>query len=201
MKEKFVSSSINFIQKYQECDDLKLKKLKYGLEGIYSVILKISTVILISIFTQTIIETLLLIIFYTGIRTFSFGWHAKKNITCWITTITLYNGLPFLIKYTTIPNIVGYIILGVGLISMILWAPADTPRRPLIRKEQRKKAKTMSILVIILYTIIYILTDLNIVKNAMIYSLIMQILFINPLTYKLTKTPFNNYKNYKKKDE
>ncbi len=201
MKEKFINSSINLVCRYQECDDLKLKRLRYGLEGMYSLIVKISIVILISIFTQTIIETLLLIAFYTGIRTFSFGWHAKSNITCWITTITLYNGLPFLIKYTTIPNIVGYITLGIGIISMILWAPADTPRRPLIRKKQRRKAKIVSILVIIIYTVIYILTDLMIIKNAISYGLLMQIIFINPLTYKLTKTPFNNYKNYKKKNE
>lgn len=73
MKQKFVNSSINFITKYQECDDLKLKRLKYGLEGIYSLVVKISVVILISIFTQTLIETLLFIFFYAGIRTFSFG--------------------------------------------------------------------------------------------------------------------------------
>lgn len=59
MKDKFINSSINFIQKYQECDDLKLKKLKYGLEGIYSLLVKISVVIIISIFTKTITETLL----------------------------------------------------------------------------------------------------------------------------------------------
>ena len=139
MKEKFVNSSISFISKYQECDDLKLKRLKYGLEGIYSLIIKTIVVIIISIFTKTIQETILLILFYAGIRTFSYGMHAKSNLSCWITTLLIYNGIPLFTQKIDIPNNIGYIILGGALISMILWAPADTPKKPLIRKNQRTK--------------------------------------------------------------
>lgn len=198
MKEKFVSSSINFISKYQKCDDLKLKRLKYGLEGIYSLVVKTFVVLIISIITQTLIETLLLMIFYAGIRTFSYGMHAKNNITCWITTILIYNGCPFLIANINLPTLMGYIILFIALISMILWAPADTPKKPLIRKEQRKKCKILSIIIILIYTLIFLINKNPIINNSIIYALIIQIIFINPLTYKLTKTQFNNYKYYKK---
>lgn len=157
MKEKFVSSSINFISKYQKCDDLKLKRLKYGLEGIYSLVVKTFVVLIISIITQTLIETLLLMIFYAGIRTFSYGMHAKNNITCWITTILIYNGCPLLIANINLPTLMGYIILFIALISMILWAPADTPKKPLIRKEQRKKCKILSIIIILIYTLIFLI--------------------------------------------
>ena len=171
------------------------------LEGIYSLIIKTSTVILISICTKTILETLLLILFYAGIRTFSFGWHAKSNLACWITTITIYNIIPLIIANINFSNLIGYIILGLALLSMILWAPADTPKRPLIRKKQRQKAKILSIIIVILYSILFILTDIQVIKNTIIYSLLIQIVFINPLTYKLTNTRFNNYKYYKKKVE
>ena len=120
MKEKFINSSINFISKYQECDDLKLKRLKYGLEGIYSLIVKISVVILISIITKTLTETLLFILFYAGIRTFSFGWHAKSNIACWITTLLIYNVILYFIINIDYPIYIGYIILGISLISIVL---------------------------------------------------------------------------------
>ncbi len=201
MKEKFINSSLAFIMKYQECDDLKIKRLKYGLEGIYSLIIKTSVVILISLILNTIKETLLLILFYAGIRTFSFGWHAKTSIGCWITTLSLYNGLPLLIKYINIPSILEYIILGVSTISIILWAPADTPKRPLIRKKQRIKAKILSIFIVILYILIFTLTNITIIKDTIIIALTMQTIFINPITYKITKTQFNNYKYYKKKIE
>ena len=198
MKEKFINSSINFISKYQECDDLKLKRLKYGLEGIYSLIVKISVVILISIITKTLTETLLFILFYAGIRTFSFGWHAKSNIACWITTILIYNVLLYFIINLNYPNYIGYIILGISLISMLLWAPADTPKRPLIRKKQRLKSKILSITVLVLYAVIYVTINSNPLKNIILYSLLIQTILINPITYKITNTRFNNYKYYKK---
>ena len=98
MKEKFVNSSINFINKYQECDDLKIKRLKYGLQGVYSLLIKLTIVIIIAILTKTLKQTILFLIFYAGIRTFSYGWHAKSNIGCWITTILIYNIIPLLIN-------------------------------------------------------------------------------------------------------
>lgn len=198
MKEKFINSSINFISKYQECDDLKLKRLKYGLEGIYSLIVKISVVILISIITKTLTETLLFILFYAGIRTFSFGWHAKSNIACWITTLLIYNIILYFIINIDYPIYIGYIILGISLISMLLWAPADTPKRPLIRKKQRLKSKILSITVLVLYAVIYVTINSNPLKNIILYSLLIQTILINPITYKITNTRFNNYKYYKK---
>ncbi len=198
MKEKFINSSINFISKYQECDDLKLKRLKYGLEGIYSLIVKISVVILISIITKTLTETLLFILFYAGIRTFSFGWHAKSNIACWITTLLIYNVILYFIINIDYPIYIGYIILGISLISMLLWAPADTPKRPLIRKKQRLKSKILSITVLVLYAVIYVTINSNPLKNIILYSLLIQTILINPVTYKITNTRFNNYKYYKK---
>ncbi len=197
MKEKFVNSSINFISKYQECDDLKIKKLKYGLEGIFNLITKLIIILLISILTQTITETALLILFYAGIRTFSFGWHAKSSFGCWISSLLVYIIIPIFLKYP-LPNYFGFIILGVALISMIIWAPADTPKRPLIRKKQRLKAKIISIIIVCLYSSLYLITNIVIIKNAILYALLIQTILINPITYKITNTRFNNYKYYKK---
>ena len=200
MKENFIKSSINFIGKYQEINDLKMKQLKYGLEGLYSLVVKLTVVLFIALITKTITYTLLYLLFYTGIRTFSYGWHAKSNISCWITTILIYNVIPILIKNITIPSFIGYIILILSFISVILWAPTDTPKKPLIRKKQRKKLKILSTIIVIIYTLIFIFNENTIMNNSLIYALTIQMIFINPITYKLTKTQFNNYKYYKKKN-
>ncbi len=199
MKEKFINSSLAFINKYQECDDLKIIKLKYGLEGVYSLLVKLTAVIIISIITGTIKETLLFLLFYAGIRTYSYGLHAKTNIACWIITILIYNIIPLIIKNYNIPNYLGYIVLIISFISMILWAPADTPKKPLIRKKQRTKCKIISTITIVIYTIIFFINDITIINNALIYALIVQSIIINPLLYKITNTQFNNYKYYHKK--
>lgn len=200
MKEKFINSSISLISKYQECDDLKVKKLKYGLEGIYNVIIKLITLLIIATILDTIVETILFIFFYAGIRTFSFGWHAKSSIGCWITSLLVYITIPNFLIHTHIHISIGYIIIGLSLISFILWAPADTPKRPLIRKKQRIKAKVLSITILIFYIVIYFVTNSLIIKNAVLYALLVQTILINPLTYKITNTQFNNYKYYHKKN-
>lgn len=199
MKEKFVESSLKFIYKYQECDDLKTKKLKYGLEGLYSLIVKLTVVIIIAFITGTYKETLLFLLFYAGIRTYSYGMHAKSNFACWITTITIYNIIPLIIKSYNVPNYIGYIILGLSFISMISWAPADTPKRPLVRKKQRTICKITSATTVTIYAIIFLLNNIAIVNNALIYALVVQSILINPITYKITNTKFNNYKYYHKK--
>ena len=185
--------------KYQECDDLKIKKLKYGLEGIFNMSTKIIIVLIIAELTQTLQETILFLLFYAGIRTFSFGIHAKTSIGCWISTITIYNIIPILIKNYYFSKELGYIFIIISLISIIIWAPADTPKRPLIREKNRLKCKIYSILVVILYTLIFTISTNENINKALIYALIIQSLMINPITYKLAKTRFNNYKYYHKK--
>ena len=82
---------------------------------------------------------------------------------------------------------------------MILWAPADTPKKPLIRKKDRLKCKTISCSTVILYSFIFLFNDIFIINNVLIYALTVQSIVINPLTYKITNTQFNNYKYYHKK--
>ena len=63
MKEQFINWGTNFISKYENCDDLKIIKLKYGLEGIYNLIIKMTIVIIISLITHTCKATLMFLIF------------------------------------------------------------------------------------------------------------------------------------------
>ena len=81
---------------------------------------------------------------------------------------------------------------------MILWSPADTPKKPLIRKAVRRKCKILSGVVVIIYAIIITTTKNNMLSNSITYALIIQSIFINPITYKITNTKFRNYKYYKK---
>ncbi len=198
MKERFITKSLNFIGKYETIDDLKLLKLKYGLEGLYSLIEKLIVVLIIAGILNTLPETLMIIAFYACLRSFSYGLHAKTNLGCWITSIFLYNIVPLLMKTYLIPQNIGYIVFPIAFLSFLLWAPADTPKRPLIRKEIRDKCKIKSLIIISIYLLLYIFTQNILLKKTIIYAIIIQTIFINPLSYKITKTTFNNYKHYKK---
>ena len=196
MVESLVNSSINLITKYHECDERKLIILRYGLSGFYKSFIKILVAFMLCIIFGLYKEFLLLLLFYSTIKRYSYGLHAKSSLSCWIVTLCIYTVGPYLISKVNIPLIVLISIWAVCFISFVLWAPADTPKRPLIRKNNRIKQKIKTCLISIFYLIIILVMK----EGISVLALIVQATIINPLLYWITKTPFNNYKNYKKKE-
>ena len=147
MKKKFINNSLKYLESKKTLTDLERKKLKYGLEGFYNLITKFIVLIIIAIIFNLLPELVLLTIIYGFLRLYGFGLHAKKTWQCWVTTLPIYIGGCFLIKYLTIPQVISNIVWLFGFISFALFAPADTKSRPLIHKEKRKRAKILSIII------------------------------------------------------
>lgn len=198
MKELFINKSMSLISKYKNSSEKELKIYKYGLDGIYNLITKTLVVLIITLLIKTAKEFGLLLIFYALLRTFAFGIHANSSLKCWISTLTIYILGSILIKEIIITKTIAIIIWSIAFISFILWAPADTPKRPLIRKEQRKKLKLKVCIISITYLLLILLINSKLMINAISLSLIIEMICVNPITYKITKTQFNNYKYYKK---
>lgn len=199
VKEKFVNNLTNFVIKNKECDELKIKTIRYGLEGLYLSLTKIFVVIILVILTNSFWEFLSLFIFYQLIRKYSFGLHATSSLACWMTTIPIYVGGSLIIKYLEFNIWLCYIICLLALVSFMLWAPADTPKRPLIRAKQRKEQKFKTCLITILYFITIFFVKNKMIVDAITLSLIIQMIMVNPIIYKITNTQFNNYKLYPSK--
>ena len=198
MKKKFINYSLNYIESKKSLSNLEKKKLKYGLEGFYNLFTKLIVMIILSLIFNLTRELLLLILIYSFLRLYGFGIHAKKTWQCWITTIPIYIGGCFIIKYLTLSPLLINIIWLFGFISFLLFAPADTKSRPLIHKEKRIRAKILSIIIIIILYLINYFYPNQVLLNTSLYALIIQSIVINPLTYKLFNEPYNNYKAYQK---
>lgn len=196
VKKKFIEMSCALICKYENCDELQLKKIKYGLESVYTLITKVIVMFILAILLHLLKEYLLLILIYSTARRYAYGLHAKKSITCWLVTLPTYMLGCYFIKFVSIPTIIMYVLWVCGFISFFLWAPADTPARPLIHPEIRRKQKIKACFICIGYLICILVFQTQWLNNAFIYSLIVQSICINPITYKITKTPFDNYKLY-----
>ena len=198
MKEQIINNTINLINRNKVCSDTDLKIYRYGMECIYTLITKTLVVFLISIIIGTTKEFLLLLIFYALLRSYAFGIHASSNIACWISTITIYIGGSIFIKYLTIPKSILAITWMVTAIFFILWAPADTPKRPILKVKKRRKLKIKSLIVIAIYNLLIYFINNQTILNALFLSMVLEGSCICPLLYKILKTPFNNYINYKK---
>lgn len=198
VKKKFIDGALTKIKQQKKVTSLEEKKLRYGLEAFYNLATKTIVLIILAIVFDLVIELLLLALVYSTLRLYGFGIHAKTSLQCWFTTIPIYMLGGLFIKYATITSNLIYIFWIISFLSFLLFAPADTPARPLIRKNKRIRAKILSVLILCIYFIIYTLNISSMFNNVIIYAICMELIVINPLTYKLTKTPFHNYEIYEK---
>ena len=86
-------------------------------------------------------------------------------------------------------------------ILIYTYAPADTKKRPIINSLKRRKLKLISTLIAVIYIILNFIIVKNFILNALLFSLILEVIMILPTTYKFFKLPYNNYINYLKVQE
>ena len=197
IKNYVINNSVNLINNFNNYSKEQQEEIKYGLEALYLLITKLIVITLISIILGIWKETLILLAIFNCLRITAFGLHASKSIYCWITSILSFIILPYISKIIILPNIFFIITTILCNILFLIYAPADTVKRPLINKKKRIIFKIITIIIsLILTTIIFIISN-NIIKNIIIFSMILQVILILPITYKLFKLPYNNYKNYK----
>lgn len=198
MKEKFLNSSINFIKKNKKKKYTKeeIEIILYGLESLYLVITKAVIIFLIAFLLGIGKEVILVLIFYNILRSQAFGIHASKSSYCLISSITLFIGGAILTKFITIPYYISLTLSIICNILIIIYAPADTHKRPLINKKKRKLFKYKSIIISILYLLTIILFNKYKFVDYLIIGMINATIMILPITYKIFKLPYNNYKNY-----
>ena len=156
MKRKFIESSIQLIKRKKTVSELEEKKLRYGLEGFYNLATKTIVLLILAIILDLIPEFLLLTAIYSTLRMYGFGIHMKTSLQCWFTTVPIYIGGCLLIKYLVFPDLFNYVIWIFGFFSFLLFAPADTKKRPLPNKKKRIIRKIITVIIGIVYTLVII---------------------------------------------
>lgn len=195
MKEVFLTNSVKFITKYNKnYSEDDLDKIKYGLEGLYLTFTKLVIIALISLILGIFKEVVLVLIFLNIIRYPAFGVHADKSITCLITSILTIVGMTFIIINTPINVLSKSIISFLCFIDYLLFAPADTVKRPLTNAKKRKYRKIASCILSIIYIILIFIIKDELISNIILTALIIEAFMINPYIYKLLGMPYNNYK-------
>lgn len=197
MKKRFLNSIRNSIKKqYPNYSNDKIDEIMYGVEGIYLTITKTIIIFALAFLFKIAKELLFLLIAFNFIRLFAFGMHANNSITCLIFSSLMFIGGAFICKYVVINKPILYILYLISLIIISVFSPADTVKRPLIKKKKRIRFKILSILTVIIYAIISLLIKDNLIINYLIIGLLIECILISPITYKIFKMPYRNYKNY-----
>lgn len=197
MKEVFINSSMNLIQKYYpNYSEERLAELKYGLLGLYLMITKSIIIFGIAIYLGIFKELLIFTIIYNILRAPSFGMHASKSWICLVSSASIFILSTYLsIKFSFEINI--KIILGIiGIILIYKNSPADTAKKPIVSPRRRKIYKTISTTIAIIFVLISLIVNNNFISNSCILSLLIQCVFTSPTMYKICGEPYDNYKRY-----
>ena len=198
MKEKFLNYSINEILKKKELSEEEIEEYRYNLEGFYLTISKLLIMIPLSIIFNVFFEMILFIIIFNFIREPAHGLHASKSYKCLITSSITFIGIPYISKIIELNLYTRIIISVIGFILIVVFAPADTEKAPIIRKEKRLKLKIKStIIALIMITLSFIINN-NMIINLLLFSIVLESILINPLTYKILHSKYNNYIDYLK---
>lgn len=191
MKEVFLKHSLQLITANREWDEESLEKIRYGLEGIYLTIVKL--VILLALAIILNIERLFLInlVFFNILRFFAFGVHARNSTQCLITSTVMFIIFPILSTSIDFPLPVQIIIASICVLLFLLYAPADTHKRPQKNRKKRQTRKAFAVTIAIVYVLLIImLKDLS---QIILCSLMIEAIMILPITYHILGVPYKNH--------
>ena len=183
-------------KKYPDYSVEKLEEIEYGLEALYITFTKTVVIALISILLGVIKEVFFILLFYNILRTTAFGMHAKTSFQCYIMSSIFFIGAGLVSKYVGIAFWVKIAISIICFINVIIFAPADTYKRPLINKKKRRIYKVFSIIISLIYVGMIIWFHDYTISNYIFFGLIDSTLMIHPLMYRMFQLPYNNYKTY-----
>lgn len=197
MKKLFLKKIRTAIKKqYPNYNDDKIDEIMYGIEGLYLTFTKTVVICIIALILGILKELICLLIAFNFIRFFAFGMHASKSSICLIFSSLLFIIFSILCKYIVLPKYLLYILYLLALAIISIYAPADTVKRPLIKRKKRIKFKILSIMVVIIYFILTLVSKNNLFINSLIFGLLIECILINPITYKAFKMPYKNYITY-----
>ena len=197
MKEAFLNNYMKIIQSNKtELSEEEIEKIRYGIEGIYLSITKLVIVFTLARCLGIFKEVIVLLCFYNILRFFGFGYHAETSTQCLIISIILFCLVPYLVIKDIIILKYKLLIFILCVVNFLIFAPADTIKRPLTNKKKRIIRKiTLTILTTIMFIISHYVSD-N-MSALLMLSIITETIMVNPVIYILTGQPFNNYKKIK----
>ncbi len=193
MKKFIINNCMNYIKKYNDYDEGKLKEIEYGLTSIYLTSYKLIIICVISLLLGIFKEVLIFMILFNIIRATAFGLHATKSWICLVSSTIIFIGIPILCKNLNINIYLKTIICVLNIIFIFKNSPADTHKRPIVNKKRRFIYKTISTITVIIFSFIAIVIGNNFMSNCLIFSSILENCLISPYVYKLFKLPYNNY--------
>jgi len=141
-----ISSAANNITNYLICkkvikdDDREI--YQYGFEQVFSSLLNIATMLLLGIILGIIYQSLVLILSFMALRSYSGGYHANTPLQCYLLTVMSISTALSIMKFITIDRFICLGLLVLSSVVILLLSPIGSKNKPLDEIEKiiyRKK--------------------------------------------------------------
>lgn len=141
-----ISSVANNITNYLICkkvikdDDREI--YQYGFEQVFSSLLNIATMLLLGIILGKIYQSLVLILSFMALRSYSGDYHANTPLHCYLLTVMSISAALSIMKFITIDRFICLGLLVLSSLIIITLSPIGTANKPLDEIEKiiyRKK--------------------------------------------------------------
>ena len=153
----------------------------YGFELLFSSLMSTSIIFVVGMLLGRIIETIVFLITFVLLRSFTGGYHANSYLLCALVTSLSY-GFVLLLSELIKVSINAYIILAlVGLVVLLIFAPKEHPNKKLTT-EKKIKFKIISIIIFALIMIVGIYIKINsnngVAKDVIFFALLADFLLL-----------------------
>lgn len=162
---------------------------EYGLYQGIVIVFNWITALCIGIFMNMIWQSIIFLIFFIPVRTYSGGIHANSPRICYIFSTLIQAGALFVLKYVSFSFWISISILIITGLLLILLSPVEAVNKPLDSGEI-KKYKSISIrnwVIELLFFFIFYILNLKQVTDCILMSFILVslLLFLGAITNRI----------------
>lgn len=197
MKKFLLQKCMSIVRdSYPDYSEDTLEEIQYGLEAMYLTITKAVVIFTLAYILGILKESLFLCFAFNLLRLSGFGLHAAKSWMCWLSSSLIFLIIPYGCSVVTINQTVLIVLALICEVNLLLFAPADTEKRPLIHEKKRQRWKFITVTTGIIF-IYFIFSSQNpLIQNTLLSAMLIESALVNPFVYKIFKLPYNNYKTY-----
>lgn len=165
-----------------EKDDKNLDEYIYGIELFFSSSFSTVVMLVIGIFIDSLIESMVFMVSFSALRIYTGGYHSKSFLLCNISTLTVYiiNILIYKLLFEYIIELyISIPIFAITFMFVLFFAPVENENNPLERS-QYTLCKIKAIIVMLLETTAFFVL-LYVFKFKSIAIMVPTLLFVDVL--------------------
>ena len=150
----------------------------YGFELVLSFLFSVAVMLFVGIVTNRILHTVLFILVFITLRSFTGGYHANTYGVCFMVTISVFIVTILLAEYINICWWYYLLLLSVGLPIIYIFAPIEHHNKPL-ETNDKARCKMISTILFLSFNIVgMVFTKVNATLSSVIFFTLVFDLFL-----------------------